>query len=295
MKRRRLGSVLALAIALLLIVSSLAGTTVAWFTGKVTSSNRIQSGPLDVEMKYYNKLTARWEDVEPTTKIVDTSRLYLPGSIETVLLQAENAGSLALKYKLGITAVNRRIGTSVNSTEIRLTDYLQAGAWVLDETDLTADSFASYSNVFALISEDAKLPAEQRKMKPLVEYAESEIKDAVAGTVTREQKASVLLSDRVLLEAPAADSTVPAQNTETIALVFYIPIEIGNEMNFRGQQPQIAVGVHLLAGQASVESDSFDSSYDKDANYPKYKMKLDSAAEPNGAETGTAENENLNP
>ena len=145
-KRRSLATVLALALALILGVSSLAGSTIAWFTENVTSSgNRIQSGTLDVEMKYYDDAAKIWEDVEPTTQIIDTSRLYMPGSIEVVFLQAENAGSLALKYKLGITAVNKTIGTSVNGKTIKLTDYLQAGAWVLDGDEFTKEYITKYN------------------------------------------------------------------------------------------------------------------------------------------------------
>jgi len=142
-------------------------------------------------------------------------------------------------------------------------------------------------------------------MKPLVEFEETEITDAVAGTTTKEQKASVLISDRTLPAAPAPESAEPAKNTETFALVFYMPAEIGNDMNFRGQQPQIAVGVHLLAGQATIETDSFDANYDQDAIYPEYSTheellaqqtsttNAEPAAETNAAEPGT--NENVNP
>jgi len=154
-KRRSLATVLALALALILGVSSLAGSTIAWFTENVTSSgNRIQSGTLDVEMKYYDDAAEIWKDVEPTTQIIDTRRLYMPGSIEVVLLQAENAGSLALKYKLGITAVNQTVGTSVNGKTIKLTDYLQAGAWVLDGQQLKMEHFDSYSEALGMITAD---------------------------------------------------------------------------------------------------------------------------------------------
>lgn len=303
MKRRSLATVLALALALILGVSSLAGSTIAWFTENVTSSdNRIQSGTLDVEMKYYDDAAKIWKDVEPTTQIIDTSRLYMPGSIEVVFLQAENAGSLALKYKLGITAVNQTIGTSVNGKTIKLTDYLQAGAWVLDGTELSMDSIDSYGEIHEFIFKDGNLVPE---MKPLVEFAEVELAGQLVGTTTKEQKASELLSDRVLPAAPAEGSAAAAENTDTIALVFYMPAEIGNDMNFRGQQPQIAVGVHLLAGQATIETDSFDATYDQDAIYPAYSTheellaqqtsttNAEPATEANAAESGT--NENVNP
>ena len=307
MRHRSIATVLAFALALLLGVSSLAGSTVAWFTESVTSSgNNMRAGTLDVEMKYYDSATEQWLDGGPTTKLLDSSKLYMPGSIEVVFLQAENAGSLALKYKLGVTAVNKVIGTSVNGDTIKLSKFLRAGAWVLDDdAALSMDKIDSYSEIHEFIFNNGVLVPE---MQPLVEFAEVEITDQLAGTATEEQKASELLSDRVLPAAPADGSA--AENTDTIALIFYMPAEIKNEMNFRGQQPEVEIGVHLLAGQAVEEKDSFGNTYDVNANYPDYSthdelLKQPAAtaveaaagqdAEAGTSETGNADSENVNP
>lgn len=54
-----------------------------------------------------------------------------------------------------------------------------------------------------------------------------------------------------------------------IALVVYMPEEVGNEANYRGDViPQIELGVTLLATQDTVEYDSWDNQYDANAAYP---------------------------
>lgn len=59
------------------------------------------------------------------------------------------------------------------------------------------------------------------------------------------------------------------QTSEMLALVVYMPEEVGNEANhgFEKTQPEIYMGINLVAAQDMVESDSFNHEYDKDAPY----------------------------
>ncbi len=60
-----------------------------------------------------------------------------------------------------------------------------------------------------------------------------------------------------------------AGNTQTLALVVYMPEDIGNAANHDGVNiPEIQMGVNLSAAQDTVERDSFDEQYDKEAVYP---------------------------
>ena len=56
-----------------------------------------------------------------------------------------------------------------------------------------------------------------------------------------------------------------------LALVVYMPETVGNEANYRGQAPQINLGIALRATQLTAESDSFDENYDEDAAFPELK------------------------
>ena len=98
------------AIALLLCFSMLLGTTFAWFTDSVTSSNNIiKSGTLDVSLEWFTG-----EDAVPGVDSLDwmdasndaifNYTLWEPGFVQARHIKIENEGSLALKYKVTIEA-----------------------------------------------------------------------------------------------------------------------------------------------------------------------------------------------
>lgn len=97
------------ALALLVCVSMLIGSTFAWFTDSVTSSgNIIKSGTLDVEM-YWAKGTedpnadaTAWTDA--STGAIFNNDKWEPGYTEVRHIKIANEGTLALKYQLSIVA-----------------------------------------------------------------------------------------------------------------------------------------------------------------------------------------------
>ena len=63
------------------------------------------------------------------------------------------------------------------------------------------------------------------------------------------------------------------QTTDPIALVIYMPTSVGNEANAGTKASYVyRLGVDVYATQATVESDSFNNTYDEDAptNYSKF-------------------------
>ncbi len=88
--------------ALLVCILLLIGTTFAWFTDSVSNSgNKIQAGTLDItleELGSDGQFTAVGE--EP----IFDSQLWEPGYSECTVLKVANAGSLALKWRLDLTA-----------------------------------------------------------------------------------------------------------------------------------------------------------------------------------------------
>ena len=91
-------------IALILCFSMLVGTTFAWFTDEVTvEGNIIQSGTLDVDMKWANgkedPASANWNDA--TVKMFENT-LWEPGYTEARHIMIENMGTLALNWTLAI-------------------------------------------------------------------------------------------------------------------------------------------------------------------------------------------------
>ena len=104
-KRALLSSLL----SLVLCLSMLIGTTFAWFTDSVTSSNNIiKAGNLDVTMEWLEgeddptDANAAW--IDASTGAIFDYDLWEPGYTCVRHIKIENAGSLALKYQVAIQA-----------------------------------------------------------------------------------------------------------------------------------------------------------------------------------------------
>lgn len=224
-------TLLASALSLLLCVSMLIGTTYAWFTDTVTSGkNRIVAGNLDVELEYA-KPTAEggmtsWATVDGTVSLFPDTSLWEPGHTEVVYLKVSNLGTLALSYKLAVTVVHEEAGTSVTGGKLQLSDYLEF-AQEISEEEPTG------------ISREAAQAFADKKGTKLKTFSD----------------------ENVLY---AADKGISEQY---ITLIVYMPESVGNEANYLTgtAAPYIDLDITLLASQATVEKDSFDESYDKDA------------------------------
>ncbi|HCL21895.1 MAG TPA: hypothetical protein DHW47_08205 [Oscillibacter sp.] len=237
-KRALLTSVLALVLSL----AMLAGTTFAWFTDTAsTGVNRIVSGNLDVGLQYWGvgeDGRKTWLTAENSEELFDENALWEPGYTQIVYLKVKNNGNLALTYAMQITPVHETVGVNVDGEEFKLSDYIKFG-W----TTFTAD-------------EDGTPVALDR------EAAQTGVGGgAQLGTTLHRQAAEPM-------EAGAE---------ELVALVAWMPENVGNEANYSTVQPTIELSLKVLATQAAVESDSFDKTYDEDAatdedldNKPEY-------------------------
>ena len=95
------------ALAILLCVSMLVGSTFAWFTDSVTSTgNIIKSGDLDVEMFWADgkedPASATWQNAAEGA--IFNYELWEPGYTVVRHIKIDNVGSLAFKYQLNILA-----------------------------------------------------------------------------------------------------------------------------------------------------------------------------------------------
>ena len=94
--------------ALVMLMTSLLGTTFAWFTDSVTSSgNVIQTGKLDAQMHWSDELldydSDEWNDAEGNVPVFNYN-YWEPGYTEVKYVKVSNAGSLNFKWKLNIEA-----------------------------------------------------------------------------------------------------------------------------------------------------------------------------------------------
>ena len=97
-------SLFASAIALVLCVAMLAGTTFAWFSDIATSKNNvIQSGSLDITMEWANDFDATtWQDA--TAGAIFTHDNWEPGYTDVKYIKITNKGNLNLKWRLTLEA-----------------------------------------------------------------------------------------------------------------------------------------------------------------------------------------------
>ena len=130
------------ALAILMCVAMLIGTTFAWFTDTAsTAVNKIQAGNLKVDLQT-QKSDGSWESAEGKTLTFKTTDnraadqiLWEPGcTYELPKLRVVNLGNLALKYKIQITGIqgnaklNEVIDWTINDAAINLTEeHLSAG------------------------------------------------------------------------------------------------------------------------------------------------------------------------
>lgn len=221
-------ALIASALSLLLCVSMLVGTTFAWFTDSVTSANNIiMAGNLDVELEYSTDMV-NWTAVDANTNVFKEGALWEPGYTEVVYLRVSNVGSLAMKYKLGVNVANETEGkTRDDNTPFKLSDYIEYG--------IAKDVTAKYAD-----------------------------RTAARAAITSAAKLNVAYSEEFRLVGKTATAT----DTDVYALVVYMPESVGNEANHNGTDiPVINLGLSVLATQDTVESDSFNNQYDKDATY----------------------------
>ena len=225
-KKALRGSLFALFLCIVLLI----GTTFAWFTDTAsTGVNKIQSGKLDVELEYSTDME-HWNTVTSSTKLFDDKTLWEPGVTELVYLRVKNNGNLALKYQMAVNPnFSCTTGTNVNGESYKVWDYLKIGT--ADVTEKIATREAAWS--------------------------------AIENNATKMNAVTSLDNGNL---APNGQSNI-------MALVIYMPTDVGNEANAKSTKITGSdkasyfswFGVNVYATQDTVESDSFDNEYDKNA------------------------------
>ena len=122
-------------VSVFLCVCMLVGTTFAWFTDSVTSSNNvIKSGTLDVTMGWaegkLDPATATYTDA--STGAIFTYDKWEPGYVDVKHIKIANEGTLALKYQLNIVA-NGDVSDLADVIDVYFVD---GGTQVADRTAL---------------------------------------------------------------------------------------------------------------------------------------------------------------
>ena len=213
-------------LALFLCIVLLIGTTFAWFTDTAsTGVNKIQAGNLDVKLMY-SKDGETWTEATKDTKIFKEDVLWEPGHTEVAYLKIVNAGNLALKYNLATNSYSNYRGKNADGKFFYIDKYLKIGTAQVD------NAFTDRSEAIAAIADNERT-------------LEKEIQISKDWSVLK-----------------------PNEESKPVAVVLYMPTTVGNEANnVRSDlSPRLeGLGLVVNATQATVESDSFDNTYDKNA------------------------------
>ena len=214
------------ALAIVMCVAMLIGTTFAWFTDTAsTGVNKIQAGNLDVKLMYSTDMQT-WKEATDQTKLFDDNALWEPGYTQVVYLKVVNAGNLALKYEAGFSknyTSNR--GKNVNGDWYRVDNYLKIG------TAETTTKFANREDVWSAIAATEKTLAKDVMLT-------DEWITLNAGEESKPFAVAIYMPTSVGNEANASKNR---------------PSSVSG------------LGIEVRATQATVESDSFDNNYDANA------------------------------
>ena len=237
-KRALLTSVMALVMCVVMLV----GTTFAWFTDTAsTGVNKIQAGNLDIEVQYRTTADGKWNALDNATDLFGAEgTLFEPGHTRVVELKIKNAGNLALKYKIGMNVVSETAGTNKDGNPYKLSDYLKVAATGFQQ-------YPAEGGIGAAMEWAIFQPGNIVKWTPH-DFADFYLEYASNGSVH-------------VLQPGAA---------QILGIKVYMPETVGNEANAKtpDDAASISFGLNILATQYTVESDSYGTQYDKDAEYP---------------------------
>ena len=248
-KRALLSSI----VALLICFTMLLGTTFAWFTDSVSSTNNIiKSGNLNVDVLYDADSTPTSIN-EVNTLFNDVTR-WEPGAVAYEKLTVKNLGSLAFTYALSVNYSDFNYVKDANGDNYDLTTALKVA--VLSEDEITT------AVTDALTSEDRAA---------LINNIASDEWKTISELINKGEN-GVLYS--------ANDTTKPNQySRDYIVVIYWQPTADDNNWNVNNGKHTynrsnaldgldylfIDLGINLVATQFTHEEDSFNNEYDNDA------------------------------
>lgn len=229
--------------SMLMCIAMLAGSTFAWFTDSATgTSNEIIAGNLDVELQH--KVGDEYVDVTKTTKLFDID-LWEPGAVYCETLRVSNEGTLALKYLLSMVTLNVNYVVEADGTvtERSLRDVLSI-AIVDGEVD-PADRAAALE--IATFVNIADFDGKTGKLVPNGDELKAGFTAEDTFTVVLYWEPNVVVDDNYNLKNGAYASDSAKEEVGALS---------------------IDLRLTLVATQVPYEADSFDETYDEDAQYP---------------------------
>lgn len=182
-----------------------------------------------MEVTYKNTAGGNFGKVDKETPVFNNDALWEPGHVEYVVLKVSNAGSLALKYKLGINIANEVGSTNVNNNAFKLSDYIRFAVLDGDKTEGSVDRDA-----LVAAATDSKLIKEGYSKEDHLLAGENDSEKVVTLVVWMPTTVGNEANHKKDVDAPSID-----------------------------------LGITVVATQYNYESDSIGPDYDKFADYPE--------------------------
>ena len=216
--------------ALILCFAMLLGSTFAWFTDIVTSNgNIIQAGNLDIEM-YWSEDTLHWHNTAGVNaEPVFSYDNWEPGYTEVRYIKVANEGNLAFQYRMMLSP-NGLVGDLAKVIDVSYDIVTGNASFVAPNADNKQGSLKKVGTLNELISHS----------------------EAVAG--------GVLLPENIIADGYYSGEII-------VCIAFHMDELAGNE--YKNTSIGTTFDINLYATQFDFESDSFDNSYDDEAEWPE--------------------------
>ena len=118
--------------------SMLVGTTYAWLTDSVTSSNnKVLSGTLDIDLYYYDITEGEW--LEATGDIFEDIE-WQPGAAYSRALEIRNKGDLPVNFAFNTNAATEYGSINTDGEQFFISDYLKVNQQFKDTAELAVDA-----------------------------------------------------------------------------------------------------------------------------------------------------------
>lgn len=240
--------------ALLFSMLMMAGSTFAWFTDSVsTGSNKITTGSLEVKLLHTNAKVTKEEAVTQSTLLFTDKNgeaiSWEPGAVAYENFKVENAGDLALNYRLALDLNN---ANTIAGTDKSLKDVLKVKVLprAVTASDVTEDSLKNAEGFEAVAGDQLNI-LEKAAGKGTQELAMSTSSDTY-GVILYWQPNAETDYQYNLANYTDKDSTGKSVDKTSDGK----------------DRLSIDLGISLGATQAMEESDSSGNDYDREATYP---------------------------
>lgn len=121
-------------ISLIVFISMLVGTTLAWMTDSIKSDNRIVAGKLDVVVNVYDSASKSYKAIADNS-LFDINEPWEPGAVKVAYVEIKNKGSLAVDYSFSTTLTNEKAGINGKKQKFLLSDYLIFNVVEIEKSD----------------------------------------------------------------------------------------------------------------------------------------------------------------